>query len=138
MSVIRFPIIIAEGWDVTLFDPAAEAESYLEPVDVAGAIFRGYDAEGRALEVETDGSGVSIRAAENWPVGHAGELEELLGGFLGRVGEPAESGCDLACLVAACDRHKVESPDSFRAILSGLFDDLWRSFRGLELRGGGR
>lgn len=137
MNLIEPPIIVGEYWDVTLFVSVAEAESYLEPWDVTDETFRCYDAEGRLLEIEPDGSGVRIRAAEESP-GHAGELEDLLRGFLERVGESVDPGCDLSCLVAACDRHRVEMPGSFRTVLFGLFNDLWRSVRGRELRRGRR
>lgn len=89
------------------------------------------------LEIEPDGSGVRIRAAEA-ASGHAGELEDLLRGFLERVGEPVAPGCALSCFVAACDKYGVEAPGSFRAVLVRLFDDLWRSARGRELRQGRR
>ena len=58
------PLVVAEKWDVTLFGPVAEVEAYLEPVDVADAVFRDYDAEGRLLGIETDGSRVYVRALE--------------------------------------------------------------------------
>ncbi len=137
MSVVGPPIVVAEGRDVTLFGSTAEAESYPEPVDVAEATFRGYDAEGRSPKIETDGSRASIRATGGLP-GHAGEPEELLRGFLERAGEPADSGCDLPHPVAARDRYKVETAGSFHAAPSRLFDDPWRSFRGRELRRKGR
>lgn len=109
----------------------------MEPWDVADGDSRCYDAEGRLLKIEPDGSGVRVRAAEESP-GHAGELEDLLRGFLERVGEPADPGCDLACLVTACDKYRVETPANFRAVLVGLFGDLWRSVRGREQRRRGR
>ncbi len=62
MSVVEPPIIVAEDRAVALFDPAAEAESYLKPVDVTKGVYRGYDAMGRLLKIETDRSGVRIRA----------------------------------------------------------------------------
>lgn len=137
MSCIDSPIIVAEGRDVALFVSVAEAESYLEPIDAADGIYRGYDAEGRLLKVEPDGSGVRVRAAEGSP-GHVGELGDLLRGFLERVGEPVDPGCDLWGLVAACDEYGVETPANFRAVLFGSLDDLRRSVCGRELRRGRR
>ncbi len=135
MSVVEPPIIVAEDRAVALFDPAAEAESYLKPVDVTKGIYRGYDAMGRLLKIETDGSGARIPGTTGSAPEHAGELEELLRGFLKRVSEPARPGCDLLPgLVAACGRYKVETSDGFRAALFGLSGDLWRSVRGLRLR----
>lgn len=137
MSGIRPPIIVAGGRDVTPFGPAAEAGPYAEPADVTEAAFRSFDAEGRSLRIEIDGSRVSIGAAENRPA-NAGELEELLRGFLERVAEPAEAGRDLPRLVAACDRCKVDTSLSLRAALLGFFHNLWRSLLGRELRRRGR
>lgn len=81
---------------------------------------------------------MSIRAAEEAP-DHARELGVVLRAFLRRVGEPAEAdaGCDLPCLVAACDGYKVQTPESFRAVLFEFFDDLARAARGQRPRRGG-
>ena len=88
---------------------------------------------GRLLKIETDGSGARICTAGSAP-GHTGGLEELPRGFLGRLGELTDLGCDLPSLVADCGRYKVEAADGFRAAVFGLSDDHWRSIRGRGLQ----
>ena len=120
MSGIGARIVVAEG-PVALF--VSVAEFCLEPVDVAGGVYRDHDDKGRLPNLGTGGDGARVRAAEESPV---------------YAGEAADPGWDLACLVAACDKHWVETPGSFRTELFELFDDLWRSISGRKLRRRGR
>ncbi len=125
VNVAASPLVIAEGRTLR---SAAEAASYLEPVDVAEGI---YDAEGRLLSIETGGSRGRVRAAEG-PSGRAGASEEPSGDFLQRVDEPANPERDPP-------RHNwLGANGSYRTVLFELFDDLARSVRGRELRRGGR
>ncbi|HEV8044371.1 MAG TPA: hypothetical protein VGP38_04265, partial [Rubrobacter sp.] len=96
MNAVAAPVVIVEGWDVSLFESVAEAESYLEPVDVSDGVYFGFGAEGRLSRIETDGVRVRIRTAEKEPI-HVEELEDLLRGFLERVEKLVGSDCDLRC-----------------------------------------
>ena len=133
MSDLSTPIVVAEGWDIILFKTVADAESYLEPIDVINGIFDGYDAEGRLLKFETNVNEVRIYAAEEEPA-HSGELERLLRGFLNQIEDPtgANFDCDLPCLVAACDRFVYESPQNFRVVLLQFFRDFFRGLLGRD------
>jgi hypothetical protein len=89
------PLIIAEGLDVFLFESVESAELGLESTDVRSGIYKGFDAEGRALRIELGravpnetGGGVDavrVRLAESEPT-HAAELRGLLRAFLDDVG----------------------------------------------------
>lgn len=74
---IQSPIVVAEGDDVILFASPCEAEQYLEPVDVDSNAYVAYDAQGRSLQIVTDGHTVTLALAEENP-NHAHELKEAL------------------------------------------------------------
>jgi hypothetical protein len=133
LNAVAAPVVIVEGWDVSLFESVAEAESYLEPVDVSDGVYFGFDAEGRLSRIETDGVRVRIRTAEKEPI-HVEELEDLLRGFLERVEKLVGSDCDLRCPVAACAVYTMREPESFRAVLALFFEDLLRTLIGQRLR----
>lgn len=120
MSGIGARIVVAEG-PVALF--VSVAESCLEPVDVAGGVYRDHDDKGRLPNLGAGGGGARVRAAEESSV---------------YAGEAADPGWNFACLVAACDKHRVEAPANSRAVSFGLYDDLWRSISGRKLRRRGR
>lgn len=127
MGDIKPPLIIAEGWDVQLYNSITDAVGYLEPIDVRDGIYKGYDAEGRSLSISTDGKKVLITAAEDEPK-HAGELEGFLRECLARVNEKvvAEQSLDLPALLKACERFIYIPPRSLREFFS---DSIRRFFR---------
>lgn len=124
---IQTPIIIAEGWDVYLYNSIADAEGYMEPIDVEDAIYKGYDAEGKLLTISTDGKKVFISAAEDGPK-HARELEDFLRECLARVKEKAaaEQSPDLPSLLKACERFNYIPPRSPREFLGDLMRRFFR------------
>jgi hypothetical protein len=50
---VRPPIVIYENWDISIHVSPAQAESFLEPVDVRDGIYVGYDSEGYLLDLST-------------------------------------------------------------------------------------
>lgn len=110
------PPIFVLSDELHAFNSMAEAEAWLEPVDVRPDD-RGYDSQGRLLRVVVRGEGrsgaiaaeegdarVVLEPAEAGP-GHADELRALLVAWLGRV-EP--------------------SPDLAAAGLPDLIERAWR------------
>lgn len=93
------PIFVWEPADLATFDSVAEAESYLEPVDVRGELYTAYDADGRRLALGIRGEPssflwkkfekefVTIRCDDN-SVSHRGELQRILTEYLVRIGSP--------------------------------------------------
>jgi hypothetical protein len=112
---ISYPLIIVEGLDVSLFSSIPEAERKLEGIDVAHGSYRGFDAEGRALQLTARGvkegrfwveiGTVHISLAESVPT-HAAELEELLRESLASVGYGEQRGVKLEALVEACKERE--------------------------------
>ena len=98
--MIALPILIAEGWDLKLYDSIRDAELDLEAIDVEDGIYAGYDADGRLLKIETRASAVVLSAAEASP-SHQGQLEELLRGALRMTGHLPEGADSLESLVEA-------------------------------------
>lgn len=121
MVIIKPPIIIAEGWDVQLYDSVADAELNLEHIDVTDKIYKSYDAEGRLLEISTNGKQVFICAAEDNP-SHAGELQTFLREFLKKVDGDADLGinCTLPKLVDACRKFTYVKPKGGSVISTGI------------------
>jgi hypothetical protein len=111
------PPIFVRGDDLYVFDAVADAEAWLEPVDVQPGE-RGYDAEGRALVVRVVGkvkkgwfgidqgsARVEIALAEESPT-HAEELRGELVRWLTAVDGSAPAG-GLVELVERARRHAV-------------------------------
>ena len=121
MGQMKLPIIIAEGWDVILYDKIQDAELDLEPIDVKDGIYKGYDAEGRLLRISTDGKKVRIFAVEDEHT-HAKELEDFLRECLEKVSEKAvaDQSPDLASLLKACERFVYVPPRTFKEVLRRL------------------
>lgn len=111
MSQIKIPIIIAEGFDVTLYTSISDAELDLEAVDVKEGIFRGYDAEGRLLDISTNRNKVVICPAEEDPH-HAKELQIFLTNFLKtcRPDIVLPQNRNLDSLIEACKEYTYVAP----------------------------
>jgi len=115
------PPIFVRSDDLYIFTSVAEAESYLEPVDVEPDE-QGYDSEGRLLRVVVRGevkrSGISIdqsRArvelvlAEEVPT-HAEELRAVLGDWLARAEQVTVSpGDSLSDLVKRARKYALDT-----------------------------
>jgi hypothetical protein len=117
------PIFVIEGLDVGVYASVQDAMLHLEPIDVADKIYKGFDAEGRKLKIETDGVKVLIFTDEQEPV-HANELEALLRDFLKAKSEAAgsDSTCNLPSLVEVCKKFTYVPPKTFREAVKGLFN----------------
>lgn len=51
---MRPPIFVSENGDTQIFETVAEAEAYMEPVDVENGEYLVCDADGRRLKVEVE------------------------------------------------------------------------------------
>jgi hypothetical protein len=123
-SAIVPPIVVAEGWDATFHRTERDVLAYYEPWFPGDAQYRAFDSQGRRLELvavppvkrrhipgrawadNAHRSALRVRVCETEPHG-AGELADLLRGWLGRVdalhqATTTESLPDL--LAAAVDR----------------------------------
>lgn len=120
------PLFIVEGQDLGIFSSVEDAQDHLEPPDIAGGAYVGYDGRGRRLEIETDGRHTSISLAEFQP-SSAEELEARLRHFLTYAGEDRakNTDCDLPCLIGIAEDH-VYRPRSPRRILRSLLRYLDR------------
>jgi hypothetical protein len=88
--------VLAAGGDLRIFSTIAEAERYMEPVDVTNGEYVCYDSEGRLLAVRVDPRervsrtvvsnryGVTVSAGQDEPR-HANELRSALLAFLAKV-----------------------------------------------------
>lgn len=127
MSVIersvQYPIFIWDRADLSVFRDLHSAEIFVEPYDVRGGYFTGYDASGRALCLQIvtwypkflwifhlRGERVAISVAEDAP-SHRDELAGILRHYLGGLGWAPERLAaldfnELVCAaVAAVDRR---------------------------------
>lgn len=111
------PPVFVRSDDLYIFDTVADAESWLEPVDVEPDK-HGYDAEGRALLVrvvgkvkkgwlgiDQSGARVEVSLAEESPT-HAEELRGELVRWLTAIDGAVPAG-GLAELVERARRHVV-------------------------------
>lgn len=89
LGTMQSPIVgFCEG-DLVLFACVADAETYIEAVDVEDGAWTAFDAEGRLLQLETLQRGVTrVRrtAAESAPT-HKDELRRKVKAFARRVGK---------------------------------------------------
>lgn len=95
--------IIAEGADVNFFSTKKAAESYYEAIDVKEGIFRGYDSDGRLLQIRPCGQASKISLAEHEPL-HREELRVLLIEVLTRRGRPPADAA-LDALLTMCEPY---------------------------------
>ena len=108
------PIIINENGSLSFFKSVADAERYLEPIDVRNQEYVAYDSDGCRLELRVEeevvagllGLGktrrerVCIIQAEEVPA-HAEELKNILRASLQEIGSSQESLHSLQEFVAA-------------------------------------
>lgn len=73
----RIIIIDNETGEVMLFEDEQQAGSYVEAPDVAGGVYRGYDDEGRLMEICTDGLETWVQPSEQRP-SHESDLRKAL------------------------------------------------------------
>lgn len=94
------PIVVAEGLDVALHPSPAEAARSLEARDVAGGVYRAWDATGRPLRIDI-GDAVCIDlapvhlSAQPADASAAATLADTLRGFLAATGTPAAPSATL-------------------------------------------
>lgn len=110
-DVITYPIVVAEGVDVSILSSIEEAVEYLEGMVASGGSCVAFDAEGRALnleiaEVQDDpraqvGRNLRIVLAEATPT-HAEELGRLLRDYLQACGERVGPEATLRDLIRRC------------------------------------
>ena len=105
--MLQPPVIIVEGDDILMFESADAAERYLEPVDVAAGTYSAYDAEGRKLEILTDGRIVQVLSSEQEP-SHQRTLVETLHRSLSLIGDSVDSEISLPNLVERARVFRVK------------------------------
>ena len=100
----RFPIVVAEGWDVSVLETMDEVEYHFEPEYLEPDTLVSYDCEGRLLRLDTEPTGSKSFFSPTRRLrltvikdGHAAALRGLLAGFLERVprGQARIAGMDL-------------------------------------------
>lgn len=101
---MRPPIVINENGALSFFKSLAEAECYLEPIDVRNQEYAAYDSEGRRLDLRVEEEVVTrwlglrkksrecvriVQAEER--ATHMEELKNMLRVFLQKLGTPPDS-----------------------------------------------
>ena len=110
MNALAFPIIVAEGLDISFFQTVEDAERSLEPWWVEENLGKVYDAQGRLLRLQAGDRRVSILSWGIEPT-HAEELKSLLREFLKVTNDSVhiDPNCDLSCLVEACRKFTKQA-----------------------------
>lgn len=104
---MKSPIIISENGDLSFYRSASDAAIDMEAIDVLHGEYKGYDAEGRLLNIEVSEDGhILIDLAEKTP-GHASELAEEIVDFLFKVEGKDLSHVDLNTLVFRCMHYFI-------------------------------
>jgi hypothetical protein len=108
------PIFAVDGLDVAVYATTQDAFLHLEPSDVEDGSERIYDAEGRLVLIETDGTKITGGSCADEP-SHADELTLALRGFLAMMNEPQadDPTCDLPCLVELSLKYVYTVPSRF-------------------------
>lgn len=58
---MKYPLIIAEGWDLIFYDDIKMAELKLEAIDVENQIYRGFDSDAYELSIKAINNQVQIK-----------------------------------------------------------------------------
>ena len=102
--MIKAPIVVDNFGDLLIFSSIADAQRYLEPIDVRDKEYLAYDSEGRLLKLDVaieksdlrkiptladGGEQIVLRPAEAEPL-HAAELQGKLIQYFAQVGEAGE------------------------------------------------
>lgn len=106
---MKTPIFLNASGDVLVFESKENAEQYIEPVDVMNKEYKGYDSEGRLLELSvTEDGQVVLSATELFPT-HQPELYDALVNFLSLVDKSVDvsPGVELKELVAHMLKYKI-------------------------------
>ncbi len=102
--MIKPPIFIRDGGDLSIFETIADVTSYIEPVDVLNNVYVGYDSQGRLLTLKARSDRnyhpIEIELAETEP-SHQAELRTILLAFLKAVrgAEPSFAEAPLEELI---------------------------------------
>jgi hypothetical protein len=129
---IVLPIIIEESGTLILYNSIDDAEHHLESYDVDDALYRGWDAEGRSLNISSDNNKIAINANDSEPdFVNTNALEQVLRDHLGAVGINAGniSNGDLASLIKEA-RFFLYIPKSKKQVIKELFSDLFSAIKG--------
>jgi hypothetical protein len=96
--MIEPPVILWNNGDIVVFETVADAQRYVEPVDVQNGEYKAFDAKGQSLELigETRRTGrifrhesAAVVIRESQPPGpHRDELRRILVDVLIRRGTP--------------------------------------------------
>ena len=60
---MKYPIVLLEGNDVTMFATATDLSGYIEAIDVRAGVYYAFDSEGSPLELTVDSTGL-VHAAD--------------------------------------------------------------------------
>lgn len=80
---MKYPLIIAEGWDLVFYNDVRTAELNLESIDVGNQAYKGFDSDARELLIETVNNRVTISASSKK---NEDELTNLLYHYLDYLG----------------------------------------------------
>jgi hypothetical protein len=105
MTEASLPIFIVDDLDVSSYKSLEEALSCLEPIDIQNNAYIMYDAEGRVVQLATDGKRITA-TIEDEP-SHAVQLEASLRKFLRIMGDTLadDISCNLSCLAHTCLKY---------------------------------
>jgi hypothetical protein len=105
MTEASLPIFIVDDLDISSYKSLDEALLGLEPIDIQNNAYIMYDAEGRVVQLATDGKRITP-IIEDEP-SHAIQLETSLRKFLRLIGETVadDANCNLPCLVDTCLKY---------------------------------
>ena len=76
---MKYPLIIAEGWDLIFYDNIKMAELKLETIDVENQIYRGFDSDAYELSIKAINDQVQIKTT---PRKNEDELRKILHHYL--------------------------------------------------------
>ncbi len=124
MMKIALPIIIEEPGTLLLYNSLENAEQHLEAYDVSDGLYKGWDAEGRLLNISVDNNKVVITTNNTDPT-HIVELESILREHLRDIGIDTHeiSSGDLTTLVNEA-KFFLYNPKSKWEIVKEFFHDL--------------
>lgn len=118
MNNTLLPIILGEPHDWGFYQSLKDAENSIEAIDVKNGVFKGYDAEGRKLNIAFNkdqdiwSASVIISLAEEKP-NHAEELIEHMMEYLnilqksGRQINFDTSNADLPTLITEAEKQTI-------------------------------
>lgn len=129
---VRFPLVVAEGVDLSFYDHVGALEGALEWIDVRDGAFQAWDAEGRRLTLGVADLRVVVEGAQKHPA-HADELRGVLLRFLEATGEGDLSSEPLPSLLARAVAKSMPLRVAARRAAAQLEEQFGEEVRDLEV-----